>query len=91
MWGNVVNSRVFIVKEENTRTARKTVSGYVTFESEKSAKAMLKNGQIMFPDKNGIRFNVMEKLYKTSGNKNIILKELKKISVKIIQYLYIFD
>lgn len=79
MWGNVVNSRVFLIKEENFESTRETVNGYVSFESEKSAKAMLKNGQIMFPDKNGIRLNVMEKWYKPSGNKKSkILKELKK-------------
>lgn len=78
MWGNVVNSRVFMVEEKKIESTRETVNGYVTFESEEDAKTVLKNGQIMFPNKNGIRLNVMNKCYKPSGNKNTIPKELKK-------------
>lgn len=77
MWGEVVNARI-MVTEENPEYTTEVVHGFVTFETEQSAKAVLKNKPIMFPNENGIELKVMEKLYKPYKNKNIIHAEFQK-------------
>lgn len=69
-WGDVVNARI-MVTEENPEYTTDVVHGFVTFETEQSAKAVLENKPIMFPNENGIELKVMEKLYKPYKNKNI--------------------
>lgn len=75
-WGTVVNARI-MVTEENKKFGTEFVHGFVTFETEHGAKAVLQNKPILFPNENGIEFKVMEKLCRQYKNKNIVFEELQ--------------
>lgn len=77
IWGNVVNARI-MVTEENPESATEFVHGFVTFVMEQSAKAVLQDKPILFPNENGIEFKVMEKICRQYRNKNIIQNAFQK-------------
>jgi len=70
MWGDVVNARI-MATEENLEFTTKTVHGFVTFETEQSAKTVLNNRPIVFPNENGVELKVMEKLSRSNRHRYI--------------------
>jgi len=76
-WGDVVNARIMTTKE-NLEPTTETVHGFVTFETAQSAKMVLKNRPIVFPNKNGVQLNVMEKLNRSNKNRNIEHEKFKE-------------
>lgn len=75
-WGMVMNARILVTRG-TPGSASEIVQGFVTFETEYSAKAVLQNKPIVFPDKNGVELKVMEKLCRLFSDKNIV-QECKK-------------
>lgn len=75
-WGDVVHAQIKAM-EEHQESTTETVHGFVTFKTEQSAKTVLKNRPIVFPNENGIELRVMEKLSRPNRNRNIEVKEFK--------------
>lgn len=76
IWGEVVSARIMIT-EENPAFNSENIHGFVTFETEQSAKAVLENKPVIFPNENGIELKVMEKLYTPNKKKSINHKEFQ--------------
>lgn len=76
-WGSVMNVRI-IRTEKNLESTAEIVPGFVTFITEQSAKDVLENQPIMFPDQNGVVLKVTEKMSRMHKNKNIIHEEFQK-------------
>lgn len=77
MWGDVVSARI-ITTEKNLEPTKDFVPGFVTFMTADSAKKVLSNQPIMYPDQNGIALKVMEKISRVQKKKNIVHEEYQK-------------
>lgn len=76
-WGPVVNARI-ITTEKNLEPTKEIVPGFVTFMTAESAKEVLNNQPIMFPNQNGVVLKVMEKMSRTRRKKYIDHEEFQK-------------
>jgi len=77
MWGLVVNAQI-ITTEKNLEPTTEIVPGFVTFMTAESAKKVLNNQPIMFPNQNGVVLNVMEKMSRAQRKKSINNAEFQK-------------
>jgi len=76
-WGLVVNAHI-INTEKNLKPNTEIVPGFVTFMTAESAKEVLNNQPIMFPDQNGVVLKVMEKMSRAHRKKIIDCEEFQK-------------
>lgn len=76
-WGLVVNAHI-INTEKYLEPTTEIVPGFVTFMTAESAKEVLNNQPIMFPDQNGVELKVMEKMSRTQRKKSIDHEEFQK-------------
>lgn len=70
-WGMVMNARIIVTRGTPESTSD-IVQGFVTFETEHSAKAVLQSKPIIFPYENGVELKVKEKFGRLFSDKNII-------------------
>ncbi|KAE9528075.1 hypothetical protein AGLY_012497 [Aphis glycines] len=77
IWGDVVSARI-ITTEKNLEPTKDFVPGFVTFMTADSAKKVLSNQPIMYPDQNGIALKVMEKISRVQKKKSIVHEEYQK-------------
>jgi len=76
-WGLVVNAQI-ITTEKNQEPTTEIVPGFVTFMTAESAKEVLNNQPIMFPNQNGVVLNVMEKMSRAQRKKIIDNEDFQK-------------